>query len=249
MVNARASEGQHPDEVSRTHDEIRRWILDGQLKAGAKLSQVELAKRLGVSRGPLREALRLLQNDGLVSQRSQHRPQVTELSPGDLDQLCAMRMLLGHHAVYLATPTQLPETLDEAGLLLDEMLSSLTAGDLDHWQELDDHLLQLLASGSGPRLEAELARLSAHAARYRRAFLVHNPSERAAGARRYREVLDKARQRDAVGAARLFAEHLSRTALLLISEISPDYEPVHINQAFASVSGAGAEGDRADENC
>lgn len=230
----------HPDEVSRAQYQLRRWILSGELAAGSALSQVDLAKRLGVSRGPLREALRLLQNDGLVSQESQHRPRVVELATSDLDQLCAIRMLLGSHAVAIALPHQTDESLDRAERLIDEMLAAVNRDDLDHWRELDDRLHVILTHPSGKRIETELARLTAHAARYRQAFLAGNPDERAAGDLRNRAIVAAIRDGAPTRAARLYAEHLSNTGLLLLREMSPEFEPAHIIHALSVVTAADA---------
>lgn len=55
-----------PTLAERARAELERLILDGALAPGARLSEVQLAERLKISRGPLREALRLLERDGLV---------------------------------------------------------------------------------------------------------------------------------------------------------------------------------------
>ncbi|NED79616.1 GntR family transcriptional regulator, partial [Streptomyces sp. SID11233] len=92
------------DEVSRAHHALRRAIMRGELRAGDRLSQVELARQLGVSRGPLREALRILQREGFVQQESQHRARVTAFSDEDLDELYAMRISLEALAIGIAVP-------------------------------------------------------------------------------------------------------------------------------------------------
>ena len=57
--------------VSMAYDSLRGFILAGTLKPGQPLSQVQLARQLGVSRGPLREAIRMLPGVGLVDDASQ----------------------------------------------------------------------------------------------------------------------------------------------------------------------------------
>ena len=67
------------DGVMHSHREVRRAILDGRLRPGQEISQLQLAERLGVSRTPLREALRILQNEGLVLAETWRRVRIARL--------------------------------------------------------------------------------------------------------------------------------------------------------------------------
>ena len=72
---------------------LRESILNGALPPGESLSQVQLATKLGVSRGPLREAVRMLQREGLVEAEVNRRGRVSSFSIDDLEQLYAMRIV------------------------------------------------------------------------------------------------------------------------------------------------------------
>src|SRR4051794_15338850 len=63
---------------------LREAVLSGALPAGSTLSQVELSARLGVSRTPLREAVRLLQNEGLIESEHNRRVRVAPISIEDV---------------------------------------------------------------------------------------------------------------------------------------------------------------------
>ena len=69
------------------HEYLREFVLDGTLTPGAKLSQVALADQLGVSRTPLSEVLRMLQEEGLVQTEPNQRTRVAGLDPRELDDL------------------------------------------------------------------------------------------------------------------------------------------------------------------
>jgi len=75
---------------------IRGMVFDGELLPGEKLRQVELAERIGVSRSPLREALRTLESEGLLSYEMNRGYVVARLEPGDVAELYHMRSLLEH---------------------------------------------------------------------------------------------------------------------------------------------------------
>lgn len=83
---------------------LRREIHTGRLPAGTSLAEAAVAKRLGVSRVPIREALATLERDGLVEFTATGRTIVKELSPQDFEELFSLRLLLEPAAAKLAAP-------------------------------------------------------------------------------------------------------------------------------------------------
>jgi DNA-binding GntR family transcriptional regulator len=75
---------------------IRGMVFDGALLPGEKIRQVELAERIGVSRSPLREALRTLESEGLVSYETNRGYVVARFEPSDVAEFYQMRALLEH---------------------------------------------------------------------------------------------------------------------------------------------------------
>lgn len=78
----------------RIADQLRREIRRGEIPPGGLLVQDELARRFGVSRNPLREALAALSGEGLVELRAGRRAVVRELSPAELVELYDLRICL-----------------------------------------------------------------------------------------------------------------------------------------------------------
>lgn len=89
---------------------LRAAILQGMLGPGEKLVEEQLCADLGISRAPLREALRLLTQQGLVEHLPRRGSRVTAWSPDDILQLFALRHVLERHAVETALPLADPVT-------------------------------------------------------------------------------------------------------------------------------------------
>jgi hypothetical protein len=100
--------GQNTDDV---YARVREAILDGELGPGAVMSQVALAGELGISRTPLREALRMLQPERLVEAEPNRRVRVAPMSAADLEELCIARIALEAEAMRLSVPRLTPENL------------------------------------------------------------------------------------------------------------------------------------------
>lgn len=94
---------------------VRDDILSGDLRPGTKIVEEQLCAELGISRAPLREALRLLSEQGLVEHLPRRGSRVVEWSPNDVLQLFALREVLERHAVETALPLSDPDT-DLAGV-------------------------------------------------------------------------------------------------------------------------------------
>lgn len=122
---------------ARVADELRQLILLEKLAPGAAIPERETAEALGVSRTPLREALRLLANEGLVEIEALRPPRVADPSFGDLEELFAvlgaLEGLAGELACAQATEAEIREILDlaDAAEALSEQGSPLDFFDAD----------------------------------------------------------------------------------------------------------------------
>jgi len=92
--------------------ELRRFITSGTLRPGQKIVQDALAARLGVSRVPLREALKILEGEGQVTYAARRGYFVTELSLSDLLEVYRIREILETEAVTVAVPQMTAEDID-----------------------------------------------------------------------------------------------------------------------------------------
>ena len=90
--------------VEYVHARMRRAILRAELSPGDELSQVRLAKELGVSRTPLREALRMLVNEGLLEGEPNRQLRVAGYSIADMEELYVARVSLETTALRITIP-------------------------------------------------------------------------------------------------------------------------------------------------
>jgi DNA-binding GntR family transcriptional regulator len=89
---------------------LRDAIMSGALKPGEKIIEEQLCADFGISRAPLREALRVLAQQGLVEHLPRRGSRVTEWSPSDILQLFELRGVLERHAIESALPLADPDT-------------------------------------------------------------------------------------------------------------------------------------------
>jgi DNA-binding GntR family transcriptional regulator len=95
-----------PSLVALAAESIRKMILSGAFAPGERLIEERLTEHLGISRPPLREALRLLQNDGLVVTRPRYGSTVATLTDQDVFEILTLRTGLERMAVELGVPVQ-----------------------------------------------------------------------------------------------------------------------------------------------
>jgi DNA-binding GntR family transcriptional regulator len=135
-------------------ESLRRAILRGDLTGGARLIQAELADMLEVSTTPVREALRDLATEGLITLDRNRGGVVRELSWDDMDEILMIRRQLEPLAIRLAVERMTDERLAEAEELRDLMAAE---HDLGNWVELNTRFHRVFHDATGlPRLAAIL---------------------------------------------------------------------------------------------
>lgn len=128
---------------------LQRWIESGKLVQGARLVEEQLAQELGVSRGPVREALKDLRAKGLVSVKRRRGTFVTELSPEVLWEVHSLRLVLEPFALRLAmerNPEQLIRGLTD---IVEKMRAAHASGDHGAAVRLDGEFHTKLVQSSG----------------------------------------------------------------------------------------------------
>jgi len=196
---------------------LREAITSGQLRGHEPLLQDEIAAQLNVSHIPVREALRQLQSEGLVTYQANRGATVTALAPEEIREIYEIRATLETAAIRRATTVLSESALAEAARILDRA-ESATDGAI--WGSLDVDFHQIIYALDGrPRLQEMIDGLLRRVDRY---WLSHGLmlQHRAEFDREHRALLATIERRDADAAAALLEQHLTGAAALLISELA-----------------------------
>lgn len=156
---------------------LREKILAGIYVGGDRVNPATVAGELGVSRMPVREALRQLDAEGLVTIRPNRGAIVTILTPADIRELFEMRAVLEALAAGLAMPNVTDEVLDDLDHLRQRM--DRARGEPKLWLERHNEFHDFLCGQSRrPRLKAEIARMRAAVQPYLQMYIsLHHAPE------------------------------------------------------------------------
>lgn len=230
------------------HARLRDEILHGRLAPGLVVSQVQLARELGVSRTPLREAVRMLQREGLVTGEANRKVRVAPFSIQDVEELYAVRIANEALGIRLTVPMMTSE--DDAFLeeSLRRMARCAAERDIDTWEQHHRAFHADLVHRGGKRLCRMLAEFSDHAERYRRLYVTAEPRAMSIGAAEHEAIVEACHARDGTRAAVELARHLARTALTALMQIAPEHEPAMVRGTLRAVIGSGASGTSEPES-
>jgi DNA-binding GntR family transcriptional regulator len=230
-----------PDSVAVAHETLRELILRGELAPGSELSQVALARRLGVSTTPLREALRQLEAEGLIDTPRNRRPRVRRFEMDDLDSVYASRILLESLALELTVQTL--SDADLAGLNADlaAMRRAARRQEASGWERAHERFHQRLVGGAPTPLREQIATLMARGDRYRRISVRRDdPRGRATGDAEHEAIVAACRAGDGVAAAALLARQLARSAHTVRDKLGGEPALVAVERALTVVDPAAA---------
>jgi phosphonate utilization transcriptional regulator len=188
--------------------ELERRILAGELLPGAKLNEEALASDLRVSRGPVREAFRALEQAGLVRTEKNRGVFVRSLTHFEADELYEVRAgldaLIGRLAAERCTPAQ----VEELRRLLKDMERAAKRRSVDDYYPLNVRFHDLLAQFSGnATLLATYRRLVNELHLYRRETLEHGPDSFPTSTHEHLAIVEAVARGDAERAARLLHDH------------------------------------------
>jgi DNA-binding GntR family transcriptional regulator len=219
---------------STAYKEVRKLLLGGEVHPGQRLSHRSLAKDLGLSRSPVREALLQLEAEGIIEHRPQSGVYVREVSPKELEELYDMRELIEPYAAERAARLASPAQLEQLRAVCDELAAIARQRALVQWLAAAKNRRRL----SMLDIEFHAVILAAAQNRVARRFFEnaqiislvvswnHLKTEPDVLAKRvpptakqHREIYDAIKKHDPVKAMRLMRSHVSGMAKRVLADV------------------------------
>lgn len=202
----------------RAYAAIKEAILSLRLQPGTPLVETELARQLGISKTPVRDALQELEREGLVTRILFKGTYVTEVSARDAEEIFQLRAVLEGLAARLATPRLTPEDLARARQLLDAADEARQQGDLSLCSRLGAQFHRLIIEKStNQRLFPILDNLEDHTRRLRMlSDRIYGRLEKSSG--EHRRILEALEQGNPLAAEQAVRDHLHSVLHDLSSE-------------------------------
>lgn len=199
---------------------LREAILKEDLKPGERLMEVELANQLGVSRTPVREALRMLQLDGLVIMEPRKGAHVASITSKEMQDVLEVRTSLEVLAAQLACERMKEEELAELRFALEKFENALAGKDPVVIAEADmDFHDVIVKSTNNEKLLQILNNLRQQMYRYRLEYL-KDFSNHARLLEEHRMLVDAIERRDKEEAGEISAEHIYNQEVSILRSIA-----------------------------
>lgn len=216
--------------TTETSAALRAAILGGALAPGSRLGEVELAEQLGVSRTPVREALRRLAADGLVDVLPNRGARVARWTPADLEEIYELRALLESHGAARAATRIAAEELPRLTRLCIDMESCAGRGrgrDLDQLATLNtDFHRRILAAAASPRLGGLMETVVA-VPLVLRTFERYSPAALRRSMGHHREIVAALTAHDPEWAGSVMRSHVLAARAVLVAGAGEATTPVH----------------------
>ncbi|HIR28554.1 MAG TPA: GntR family transcriptional regulator [Candidatus Choladousia intestinigallinarum] len=199
---------------------LRQAILKGELKPGERLMEIHLAQKLGVSRTPVREAIRKLELEGLVLMIPRKGAVVAEITVSDLEDVLEVRSALEELAVKCACRKITSEQLSLLKEAAEEFGKSLKGQDVSACAQADEAFHGVIYQATGNRrLMQMLSNLREQMYRYRVEYLKDRQSHQIL-LKEHREIMQALERKDEEEAARITAVHIERQKENIINTLT-----------------------------
>lgn len=154
---------------------LRKSIISGDIKPGERLMEVSLAEQMGVSRTPVREAIRRLEADGLVTMIPRKGTHVSELSVKDIMDVLEVRAVLDQLATSLAAKHMQPAQIKSLEAIHRQYVYNVERANIEGAIRKDVEFHDVIYAASGnPRLVAVASSLREHIYRFRVIYMRDN---------------------------------------------------------------------------
>lgn len=200
---------QHKTMALVAADALRARILNAKYPPGFQLRQESLARDLGMSRIPLREALLILEKEGLVRMLPHRGAVVTELTIEEIDELFSMRLLMEPWLLERSVAHLTEADFTALEQIQDAYARALDDNDMALWNGLNkDFHMRLYAHAGSPRMIGLVANLLIECDIHTRIQLLAIPGDRGRAVADHRDLLDLCRQGQHGEAVQCLHDHI-----------------------------------------
>ena len=195
--------------TSAVAEKLRDQIIRGEITEGAQLRQDVIAGQYHVSRIPVREALRQLDAEGLITIVPNRGAIVPELSPGDIEELFAIRALLEPEVLKLSIPRLTPADLGQAEAVLNKYMSELRREEhMENWGRMNWQFHSILYSrAERPHFMSIIRNVNHNGERYTRLQLYLTHGMKRAN-EEHHQILKLCRKNEVAAACKLLRQHI-----------------------------------------
>lgn len=203
-------------------DQIESMILNGTLSPGEPLREATLANTLGVSRGPVREAFRGLEEKGLIRVEKNCGVQVRTLSHEEAGQIYEVRVMLEALIGRKVVENINDQGLAELSAILDDMALAAESADINPYTSLNLVYHDALARLSGnAKLHETYRRLVAQLSLFRRRAYMHDKQSMALSLREHRAIFQAILEKQSDRASELLRAHAEDSRHRLLQALRP----------------------------
>jgi len=227
------------------HQYLRDLILSNAIPPETVLSQVEVAKCLKVSRTPVREALRMLQEEGLVTAEPNYRCRVLGFDPRELEALYVSRIANEGISAAVTVQNMTDEDIDKLAHLLRDLRMGNEKQNFRRWIKNHRAFHEILFCRANPLLQLRMHLDCQRSERY-----VYNAMQSGLtdifrrAAIEHEELYDACKRRQSAAVVSLLADHLARAASDIIAKLAPDWEPTTLRNAARLICHGAAHLDK-----
>ena len=201
---------------------LRQAILTGELKPGERLMEIHLANKLGVSRTPIREAIRKLELEGLVTMIPRRGAEVAQITEKSMNDVLEVRRAMDALCVELACDRITPEELQDLKKACDTFEAAVKTDDIKQIAQADVALHDIIVQATGnQRLIQLVNNLSEQMYRYRVEYLKEGET-RDVLVKEHEELTKAIRERDVERAKQLSFQHIENQRMAIMRSIEAE---------------------------
>jgi len=206
--------------VEKVAEFLSEMILDGSLKPGEQITEVDLNRRFGISRSPIREALRILEQKGLMTNIPRKGSYVRTVTETDIAEIFPVRAILEGFAARLSVPNLGKEDFEKLKVSIAKMKESANKDDFKSFLRYHYDFHRIFIKASKNKFLIKLLEDILNQALWLHQAYIYFHSTSQHSIEQHYEILRTFEKKDAKKAERLVVKHILNAINRIVSQIS-----------------------------